>query len=795
MRRPIVAWCAAMAAGSGLAVVLDWPPAAWAAAAAGLSAGVLASLGRGRFSSAAVFTLIAVCGALWTAYREATLEQGLDPFVEAGPVLLRGTVAGIPEMDGDRVHVPVRVESVQKGGRTARVRATVRVSLPAEVAVRYGDELAVRTVLRRPAPARNPGAFDYRAYLRRQGITAIASVRYARHAVFTGVNRGNPAIRYAAAVRELIRSGLRAMLAPREAAVSEAVALGNRRGMPEDVETAFRRAGVSHLLAVSGLHVAFVAAAGWRLLSLVRAPRWANLAITAALVWMYVLASGARPPAVRAGVAGTLALAAPVVGRQRDTVTGLALAALILLIHNPLVLTDASFQLSFAATGAIVAAHDPLRHLLRKLPRPLASLAAVTVAAQLGVAPLLAYTFQEVSLVGLVASLVGGPLTALLVPGALVGGLLYHVWPQAAAVFAIPLGWLVTCLVEFNELLARLPWALIEVRRPWEGTVAFWWAAGLLLAQGGRMTVVQRRGIGWACALAAVWGLWVPILNPPPGLEMIVFDVGQGDAVFLRTPSGATALVDGGGSRWSGDEEVFNGGRDVIIPYLQREGIRRIDVVVVTHPHTDHLAGIVPVLAGRRVGLAVDGGQPAPVPAWEEYVRLLDSRGVPRWIAQPGDIIRLDDETTLEVLHAPARLDGPEYGRSLNDYSVVVRVRYGRTAALLTGDLDVAGQWQLLTSGRDVKADVVKVPHHGSRLSLVSDFYEAVGARLAVISVGPNNYGQPHPEVLAALEESGAQVFRTDVHGAVKLWTDGTTWSVEPTLSDDDPTATFGSWP
>lgn len=756
-------------------------PTAWTAAAAALALPVALATARGRRMAPLAMALVIACGAGWLAQYEAGLEAGLEPFIDAGPVVLSGTVGGFPEADGDRTHVVMRLERAERQGVAGPVTGLVRVTLPASVDVRYGDVLQVRAVLRRPPAARNPGAFDYRAHLRRQGVTAVATVSFPRHATVLARGQGNVLFRLAQGVRERISSGLEQSLTPRQAALMTGLVLGQRRELPPDMEETFQRAGVMHLLAVSGLHVGFVATAAWRLLKAVRLPRAVASVAAAGLVWLYVLATGARPPAVRAGVGTSLGLLAAALGRERDLATALAAAALILVVHNPLVLFDVSFQMSFAATAGILLVYGPIRRALGRLPGFVAGPVAVTAGAQLGVTPLLAYYFQKVSLVGFVASLLGGPWTGLLVPLGLLTGLLHGFWPRAAYGLGALAGWLADGLVAVMGFLARWPWALIHVPRPWEGSMAVWWALGAMLISGGAWSARRRRAVLWACGLVVLAGIWLPLLGPAGRLELLVLDVGQGDAILIRTPSGITALVDGGGYRRMDEQELFNAGRDVIVPHLRRQGIRRVDVVVVSHAHDDHLAGLLPVLEQLDVGMVVDNGQPGTTPVWESYTALVAARDVPRVVVRAGHVIALDERTILEVLHPPRDLlvDG---GDGLNNNSLVLRLRYGDTAVLLTGDLEIAGQWYLLTSGADLRADVVKVPHHGSRLSLVSSLYRAVGARAAVIPVGTNNYGHPHPDVVETLLQHGLAVYRTDVHGAVRWLSDGTGWSLCPTL-------------
>lgn len=794
MRRPVVLWVALFASGIVIEGILRLNVLQWLALVAfgGAMASVLVRRG-GPYGGAVVLVIVAI-GGWWHAQRQLSLEDGLDRFIHGGPVILKGVVAQFPETTPDRTHYVVHVDEIRSAsdmpqeatdGLESRgsPRAKIRVTVMGPPAFKRGEVVQVRAVLERPTPATNPGAFDYKMHLARQGITAVAYVRYPRHATAVPGPTQNPSLQPIARMREAVMGGLQGAFTPETAGLLAGIAVGDRRSVPEAIEDDFRRAGISHLLAVSGMHVGFVAVSGGVLLRAMRTPGPLTAFLASALVWLYVFVTGARPPAIRAGVASGFGLVAIGSGGRADGLTALAAAALLLVIHNPFVLYDVSFQLSFVATAAIIVGYAPLHTWLRRrLPGFVASVAALAVAAQWGVLPLLARTFYEVSTVGLVAGLLAAPFVAVLVPLGLGTALLYNVWAWGAQGPA----WIAERFAEGLVFIARSfsswPWAFVDVPRPNSAFIGAVWGFGIVLARGANWAPRRRRQAVALVALLLVVGAWSGLLAKHAPLELVAIDVGQGDALFIRTATGVTVLVDGGGLFQPTDaEDAPNTGTDIIIPYFRHRGERHIDVVVNTHPHEDHLQGLLPVLQEFDVKLAVDSGQTVASPSWRAYLALMEERGVVRHVATAGDVIWLDADTRLEVLH-PIRPLMSGTRSDLNNNSVVIRLVHKETAALLTGDIEVEAQLSLLRSGAGLRAHVVKVPHHGSRLGLVTPFYEAVGAGIALITVGGNSHGHPSPELIAVLRELGAEVYRTDVHGMVRLVSDGRNWRARGTL-------------
>jgi competence protein ComEC len=276
-----------------------------------------------------------------------------------------------------------------------------------------------------------------------------------------------------------------------------------------------------------------------------------------------------------------------------------------------------------------------------------------------------------------------------------------------------------------------------------------------------------------ACGLVAVL-LWGRIADArgPARLTLTMIDVGQGDALLVRGPSGQTMLVDGGGEI-DGRPTGYDVGARRLVPALRRRGVRRVDLVMLSHPHEDHVGGLVAVLQNFSVGLVLDTGVPHPGPSYVQLLRLIEARRVPYRLARRGMQVDLGDGLALKILHPREPLfQGTSSDANLN--SIVARLTFGRVAVLLTGDAEGAAETQLLDLGDDMRSLILKVAHHGSRTGTTPALLEAVRPAVALISVGAMNpFGHPDAEVIERLEDAGAAVYRTDLHGAVTVITDG----------------------
>ncbi|GAA1174711.1 ComEC/Rec2 family competence protein [Pseudonocardia alaniniphila] len=566
-----------------------------------------------------------------------------------------------------------------------------------------------------------------------------------------------------------LRSGLReaaaAVLSPAPAGLLPGLAVGDTAGLTSEVEADFRAAGLTHLLAVSGANLAIVGGAVLALLRLLRADPRLAAALSAAAIAGFVVLARPSPSVVRAAAMGAVVLLALALGRGRSALPALAVAVLVLLLIDPALAVDPGFALSVLATAALVLLAPGWTDAMRRkgVPTWAAEALAVPAAAFLVTAPLVAGLSGAVSPIAVVANLLAVPAVA---PATVLGVLAAVLSPlgsapaQACAWLAGPaVGW----LVEVADRTAAVPGAVL----PWpDGLTGALLLGGLVL-----VLLVLGRSRRWrAMLLAVLVGLGLVLVPtrlvppgwPPAGWAVVACDVGQGDAVVLATGRpGWVVLVDAG----PGDGPVD--------ACLDRLGVEGIAMVVLSHLHADHVGGLAGALRGRPVGAVAVGPVHEPHWALRTVARQAAEAGAPLVALTAGQRLRWPG-LTVDVLapRHPAFGVDPDDGTAVNDGSLVLRATMPAATALLTGDVELAAQADLLASGADLRADVLKLPHHGSRYT--SDtFLTAVAPRTVLVSVGAGNrYRHPDPGLLGGLERRGAAVRRTDIHGDIAVVAD-----------------------
>ncbi len=742
-------------------------------------------------------------------------------------VTVIGVIRSFPEISAERTRflldaercdgrkaagrVQVSLMYVRKGNRENRLRRNLR----------YGDRIRLSGRFLPPRDYGNPGAFDYAGYLARRGI-GLTTATSGRHIRILGRNLGNPLIGVVLAQKRAFHDFIGKILNGEIGAVLPALIVGDRSGLDENLRRRFADAGAAHLLAISGLHVGFAVLFFYTLLLILfrflLPLRWlrqsrfwcipSRLASIGSLFFLvyYVILSGGRTATIRAAIMIGVFLLSRILERSRDLLYTLLVAAFVILLWSPPSCFAVDFQLSFAAVTAMVL-YDRSRQkrsilekeeeesrdrqpALRSAPaerRPWkwaakgGAVFAVTLLAFAATLPITAAVFHRVSPAGLVSNLLLVPLTGLIiVPCGMAAFFLFQLSPVLAVYPAKMAGFGISLLLTGVDFFGSGPLRPVWVVPPPAGWIVLFYLVLLLLLMIAQIRPVYR--LVSVFLLSVLFAGAVLGLGKGKGdgkLHIDILDVGNAASTLVVFPDGKTLLIDGGGS-YSSSWDV---GRNLILPALLTLRVRKIDLMILTHPHPDHLNGLVGLLEELPVGEVWEGWRTFPSEMYHRFRKEIHDRGILRRYIGAGKMTRSLGETRIEVLRVtedPGKTDHS----AVNNGSLIVKIGLRRFSFLDMADLEVEGEDALIRRYRsELKATVLEVGHHGSRTSSQATFLDVVRPEAAVISVGAyNRFGHPAAEVLGRLcyIAPKKRIDRTDRDGMIGITTDGERFEMTP---------------
>lgn len=758
---------------------------------------------------AALTILLALLAALYGYWTEVNNRSALPESLAEQTVTVTGVIASQIEVDGDRVRFQLLAETIDVADVTESKydiqgeRLQIVIYLQAQdeqleaLSWQRGMPLRLEGTLQLPGIARNFGDFDYRAYLQRlhihwqltaQGLQDVETRQAARWTMQSLLSQVD-------SFRALLSERISMLYTDRHAGFMQGLLIGDRSELPQHLYDRFSDIGMTHVLAISGLHVGVFTAGCFGLLKLFRFTKEKICTIILLLIPLYVLTTGAAPSAMRAGIMAMLGFLALRNDRWKDTYRYLLLAACGMLIWNPYYLYNIGFQLSFIVTYGLILLVPPMTRMM-KLPSVLSGALAVTIAAQLFSFPLIVYYFHSFHVLSPVANLLLVPLvSAVILPLGMVSLCFAFLYPALASMPAAFVMWVSDWLFQAVEWTAgqdslQLYWAKAPM----------WWLVVYYVLLISFVAMLPRM----RSRVRSLWLRIVPLLAASVMLALLVYgyagdrfapsgivsalDVGQGDAYLIRTPQGKHILVDGGGTirfskygeEWRERTDPFEVGKDLLVPLIQRRGIHKLDAVIATHQDTDHIGGLHAVIEHIPTERILFNGTAKDSVAWERLIESATSRDIPLYPVSYGLSWEVDRHTTLHFLHPFTSNQEPSavpYVQDQNGASVVFMLAMYDVTFVMTGDIGTQEEKKIMRvlresdrlSGVNGQAvDVLKVAHHGSKYSSSDEWLAFWQPSTSVISVGRNHYGHPTPEVLERLAGQRIQTYRTDLHGEVQ---------------------------
>ncbi|RJQ55500.1 MAG: DNA internalization-related competence protein ComEC/Rec2 [Desulfobacteraceae bacterium] len=722
---------------------------------------------------------------------------------------VEGTIERIDIVEDNRLRCILKIARVDSGAGATDAAGRIRLTIIGrDLSFSPGDAIRFQGSIKPFRNFNNPGGFDYKRHMQFQRVHGTAYALSEKVKVLEKGREDGFRSRVEKA-RHRISGFIEAHADRSSRGILKALVVGDRTDIPPETALSFYRAGVGHILAISGLHVGIVATVSFSLfrwlLSFSRSILWAAWTRKAAAalslfpVWVYALLAGMSPSTQRAVIMVSIFLLSYLLEKRQDIINTLAAAALLVLIVDPPSLFSISFQLSFTAVLSIVLGiglispagkKDASAGLLSKALHRLILFFAVSFFASLGTLPLVMRYFNEVSLVGLAGNLIAIPLIGFgVVPLGLLSAFVYPISASAAAIGIDSASGLTAFSLPAISFLSDLPFAAVKAVTPSVVEIlCFYTIAGAVVFRLKNRKPLLHLIHAAAVIAFLVLGIdvlyWVHQRFMRREIRVTAVDVGQGNAALIQLPGKEVLLVDGGGFS---DPAVFDVGARVVAPVLWSRKIRTVDRLILTHPDSDHLNGLLFIAEHFDVDSIWSNGEPAESQSYSGFGEIIERHRIsaPKFETL-ARVHRLDD-VEIKILYPPADFierKRREKWRTTNDNSLVVRIGLGSVSFLFPGDITEKAEEELVSLyGDSLRSTVLFSPHHGSPRSSTPAFLDRVSPEIVIVSSGGRyRTGLSHDSVLRRYRDRGCRIYETSRHGAVMLESDGRKLTVRPFL-------------
>ena len=668
------------------------------------------------------------------------------------------------------------------------------------IELEYGDKILIKGEFVEPSEARNYGGFDYKEHLK--SIKIHGTIK-ADSIEILAKNSNNPIFTFANNINLKIKENINKLIPEKYSAIFTGLILGDTSKVEEEVNDDFKIANISHVLAISGMHITYIVI-GIELLFKKGIGKRKTRIITITILVMYMFITGFTPSVVRASIMGIIMLISKLIHRKNDIWTSISLSLLILLIYNPFLILNVGLQLSYLGTIGIVCFNKNVYNFLRKLKirnkkikyrinrkfilfmDKIKEILSVTLSAQIVILPILLFNFNILGIYffisNILVSIIIGPIIII----GFICILISFISIEIAKILSIFMSVGIQILISISEI-SHLPFSKIYIPTPKVWQIVIYYICVIVTnkiyisfnLKEPDFTSIRIRNLvallkfkfgqnrKKVLKVLIVFVSLLFILNIiPKKLKIHFVDVGQGDCTFITTPQNKTILIDGGGSM----SEEYDVGKSTLLPYILDRGYTKLDYVFISHFDQDHVGGILTILEELRVGQVYISKQEQESENYQKFLKIVKDKKIQVKVLKQGDCLKIEKNLYIDILWP---IEEQIQENVLNNNAMVMKLRYGKFSMLFTGDIEAIAEEKILDFYKEkgesiLKSDVLKVAHHGSKTSTTQSFFEKVNPKICLIGVGKNNmFGHPTAEVLERI--NGTKIYRTDEDGEIIL--------------------------
>ena len=676
----------------------------------------------------------------------------------------------------------------------------LKIDKKQEVNLEYGDKIFITGEFQEPQGMRNEGGFNYKEYLK--SLNIYGSVK-AKNIKVIEQNKGNIFMNFTYKISDEIKENIEEFMGEKYSGLLLGLLLGDSSKIDENIEENFKITSLTHILAVSGAQVSYIIAAMYSLLKRKIGIQKTRVVIIASLIF-YTALTGFSPSIVRAGIMGIILMISGLVFRKNDIINSIAISLFFMLVYNPFLLENVGLQLSYLGTIGIIGFNKTIILILKniqirnrkwkyKINRKLILLIskikeilAVTMSASLAVVPVMIYHFNLFGtyflITNLLASIIIGPITLL---GTLLV-IISFISINIAKILSYILKFLIDILL-FISSFSKLPISKIYIPTP---TITFIIIIYLSLIislfiykvfheRNPNTTILRVRNLlalvkykfkqnrNYIIKRIVIINIviFLCIIFIPRDLKINFVDVGQGDSTFIITPKNKTILIDGGGSNTGS----FDVGENTLLPYILDKGYNKIDLMIISHFDSDHVGGLLTILEEIKVEKVLIAKQEEQSENYKRFLNIVKEKNIPVIVGKRGDKINIEKDLYLDILFPESEQIEENV---INNNSLVFNIHYNNFSMLFTGDIEEIAEKRIIeiTNKSRLKADIIKIPHHGSKTSSTRELLEIVLPKIALIGVGKDNlFGHPSSETIDKLDELEIKTYRTDINGEIMI--------------------------